>query len=163
MTAGLPTSLPAEIVEASLTQSRERIRAYLHADAPGAQAGPASRTQHAVGVSLIDALRLWLSRQPWAAVARLGTQATRTALVPVAERHPLRLVGAAALAGGLVFWLRPWRGLLRPALLAGIGSQLASRLIARVPVEQLLDGALDIFAGSPRSKTAQAPSSQRAP
>jgi hypothetical protein len=100
-------------------------------------------------VSLVDAIRGWLRRQPWAGVARLGTQATREALTPVAERHPLALVGAAALAGGLLTWLRPWRALWRPALLAGLGSQVASRLIARMPVERLVERAIDALAPRP--------------
>jgi hypothetical protein len=40
----------------------------------------------------------------------------------------------AIAAGGLLVWMRPWRGLLRPALIAGI----AARLIARVPAENAL-------------------------
>jgi len=40
----------------------------------------------------------------------------------------------AIAAGGLLIWMRPWRELLRPALIAGI----AARLIAQVPAKNAL-------------------------
>ncbi len=162
MSTVLPNELTNNGAEASLAQSRDRMRAFLQGELPRTPAGTAARSQHPIGVSLVDAVRVWLRSQPWVGVARLGTQATRDALAPVADRHPLALVGAAALAGGLLAWLRPWRGLLRPALLAGIGSQVASRLIARLPVEHLLDGAIDLFVPDTRSRTAPAPLSRHA-
>ena len=161
MSAVLPNGVPDSNVETSLAQSRDRMRAFLQGESSKSAAGTHARTPHPIGLSLLDAMRVWLRGQPWVGVARLGTQATRQALAPVANRHPLALVGAAAVVGGLLTWLRPWRGLLRPALLAGIGSQMASRLIARVPVERLLDGAFDLFSPESRSRTAQVPPSQR--
>lgn len=159
MSAVLPNSRPDAGLESSLTQSRDRMRAFLLRESPQpVPEGTGERTQHPIGVSLVEAARIWWRHQPWSGVARFGTEATRQVLAPVAERHPLALVGAAALAGGLLTWLRPWRGLLRPALLASIGTQVASHLIARLPVEQLLGGAIDAFS---RSRTAQVPPFQR--
>jgi len=57
--------------------------------------------------------------------------AARRALQTLADRHPLPLLGMAIAAGGLLMWTRPWRGLLRPALIAGI----AGRLTAGVPAK----------------------------
>ena len=61
--------------------------------------------------------------------------AARRALATLADRHPLPLLGGALVAGGLVVWMRPWRGVLRPALIAGI----AARLIAGVPAPNAID------------------------
>jgi hypothetical protein len=65
---------------------------------------------------------------------RVAQVAARRALETLAERHPLPLVGMAIAAGGLLIWIRPWRGLLRPALITGI----AARLIGRVPATTAL-------------------------
>lgn len=153
--------LPGTSVESTLAQSRERIRSYLLGSSAASPASVATRSRHHIGVSLFDAGRAWLRSQPWVGVANLGAQVSRQALVPVADRHPVALVGAAALVGGLIAWLRPWRGLLRPALLAGVGSQIASRLIARMPVESMLDSAILHFTGSAPSTTAQASFARR--
>ena len=61
--------------------------------------------------------------------------AARRALETLADRHPLRLIGVAFAAGGLLILTRPWGLLLRPALIAGI----AGRLIAQVPAKTALE------------------------
>jgi len=82
--------------------------------------------------------------------------AARRALETLADRHPLPLVGMAIAAGGLLVWMRPWRGFLRPALVAGI----AARLIARVPAKNALAFVTTILGpshprGSERRNTAR--------
>lgn len=60
------------------------------------------------------------------ALWRLVADAAELLLKPVAQRHPYALVGAAALLGGLLVQLRPWRwvapsawlSVLLPVLLA---------------------------------------------
>ena len=49
------------------------------------------------------------------------------------------------LAGGLLAWSRPWRWLLRPALFAGIAAQLTSHVVARLPLDRLVDAAITLF------------------
>ena len=89
-----------------LAASRERLRQAL-APPPGGGAGPEG------GMLLAAAL-------------------ARNAAGLLVQRHPLATVGAAALAGAVLLRWRPWRGLLRPALLAG-ALPLLLRLALRMP------------------------------
>lgn len=66
---------------------------------------------------------------PGAAIALLSATG-HDALRPVAQRHPLALVGGAAAAGALLVWARPWRaaGTLDWSRLAGsLGTQFGTR------------------------------------
>jgi hypothetical protein len=161
-----PESASQAIADADrrLDQSRARLRARLRgeiSESPMPASGP---SPYPIGSSLQDALRTWLGRHPIVDAARLGSHAANQLLQPVARHHPLLLVGSALLAGGLLSWMRPWRGWLRPALVAGIGSQIASRLVATLPVERLLGGAIDLFADPKlRSRQALPPPSPHAP
>jgi hypothetical protein len=68
--------------------------------------------------------------QPLAATAlEVGERTLR----PWAKRHPWGLVLLAASVGAALAWGRPWRWLLRSALLASVASQLARRALASVP------------------------------
>jgi hypothetical protein len=80
----------------------------------------------------IDVLQEWWTQHPLQATARVAEVAARTALEPVARRHPIALVGTAAAAGALLVWARPWRWLLKPGLAAGIATQLTARLVSRL-------------------------------
>ena len=120
-----------------LALSREQMRQYLLGTSPaptGASASPNAKS---------DPLR-------WMVTVRAIGAAANVVLRPVAEQHPLRLAGAAVLAGGLLAWARPWRWLLRPAVFAGIAAQITSRVISRVPVERLADTAIAMFATPPQ-------------
>lgn len=64
--------------------------------------------------------------------------AARHALGAAAEQHPLALVGGAALAGAVFVRVQPWRWLLRPALVAGVASQVTAHLIDKVSGPGLL-------------------------
>ena len=101
-----------------VARSRERVRRVLNGGQPSATHSGAPT----------------LESPPDHAMLRLAQVAARRALQPLADRHPLPLVGVAIAAGGLLIWMRPWRGLLQPALIAGI----AARLIARVPAKNAL-------------------------
>jgi len=102
-----------------LTRSRERVRRVLNGQEPSAT--PSGVAQPAATPS--DHTMLGVAQV-----------AAHRALETLADRHPLPLLGMAVTTGALLFWMRPWRGLLRPALIAGI----AARLIARVPAENAL-------------------------
>lgn len=123
-----------------LALSRQRVRLALAvqrtgSDRPAAPAAGGFDAWSAIpGVGeLFDSVRGWWADHPLRPALLLALQATQTAVAPLARRHPLALVTAAALAGGLLAWSRPWRWLLSPALLAGLVPQMVSAAMARVP------------------------------
>lgn len=94
------------------------------------------RAMPVIGV-IVDAAQAWWSHHPLNSISQIAEGSMRDTVGPLARRHPIAIVAAAFVAGGLLAWLRPWR-LLKPALFAGLASQLASRVIAQVPFESML-------------------------
>lgn len=93
-----------------LAASRERLR---HALAPGGMGSAAGADG---GEPLIATLaRAWAMPR-----VALAADLARGVVAPLVQRHPLTLVLGAAVAGAVLVRLRPWRGVLRPALLAGV-------------------------------------------
>ena len=122
-----------------LTQSRERMSYWLNDDEREARANGNSRTtergdDHPVSVGGIvrEVISEWWDEHPLHASATLAFKASRIAIVPLVRRHPAAVLGGAAVVGAVIIWARPWRWLLRPALVAGVASQLAARAIARM-------------------------------
>lgn len=108
---------------------------------------------------------------PGAAFALLSATG-REALRPVAQRHPLALVGGAAAAGALLVWARPWRaaGALDWSRLAGSlgtqfgtrwveqhGAELASELMAALLAGQGADAVPSYNAARPATTAAGRP------
>lgn len=128
-----PATTPAE----RLAQSRERLRLALNG-LPPAPGDPDAAEQAAraaapwwdklaalPGASIvIEAAQQWWARHPLRANILLAFNATQAVVQPVAQRHPVALVAAAFVVGGLLAWRRPLRWLLRPALFAGLLPQL---------------------------------------
>jgi hypothetical protein len=110
-----------------LALSRERLRNSLQR--PAAPEG---------GNVVMDALRAWWAQHPLRLAATVATDAAKAAVRPIAERHPFALVLGALLIGGLVVGARPWRGILKPALLAGLLPQLVAKLMAQLPLDSWL-------------------------
>lgn len=75
---------------------------------------------------LVEAVQGWWVRHPLHAAGAIAAVTADTMLGPVAQRHPLRLVLAAAAVGGLLVRSRPWRWAMVPALFAGLAPQLLS-------------------------------------
>ena len=136
-----------------LAQSRQQIADWLAADAAlgtatgpdgvAADMPPSTRTRLA-GLAL-NAVADGLLRRPaqtaTQTLAHAGGDAAQALLRPLARQHPWALMGVAAIAGAAVVAGRPWRWLLRPALLASLFSQLAlgalTRAAARPPHDPL--------------------------
>lgn len=121
------TTPPILAASERLAASRERLRLSLQttASAAGARAAPGSTTAWLgpllanPGAALaFQALQAWWSGHPLRAVGQGAAAAADVALRPIARRHPVALVLGAGLLGGLMAWIRPWRWLPAPSLLA---------------------------------------------
>ena len=134
------THLQAQALSANerLVLSREQMRRFLRGQGTAGQEPPGQSRADA-GAGLGHA-------------GRVSLLAAHLALAPTARRHPWPLVGAAMLAGGLLAWSRPWRWLLRPALFAGIAAQLTSHVVARLPLDRLVDAAITLFVPRPPAR-----------
>lgn len=87
---------------------------------------------------LSDALRIWWVKHPVNIVGRVGMEATRRYVTPIAERSPGKLILGAVAVGAVLSLLRPWRWVLRPALLAGLVPVIAVRVLKEVPAASLM-------------------------
>jgi hypothetical protein len=162
-----------------LAASRERLRAALYELAPPPEAagdGSPSVLMTALlaipGLGLVvDSVRRWWSQHPLHLATLVAGSTARSAMAPVARRSPFALILAAAAIGGLLYWVKPWRGLLKPALLAGLVPHLVARAMDHVPVESWMGAVTTFFSqhargeGAPdsASDTAPAPEAQAAP
>jgi hypothetical protein len=90
--------------------------------------------------TIVDAIDSWWLSHPLRPVTRVVGQASNAAVRPFARTNPISLVAGAAIAGAALAWSRPWRWLIRPALFAGLVPQIASRLVARIPLESWMAG-----------------------
>lgn len=96
----------------------------------------AQRRVESTRARLSEALHAGASQpapDPLRTVARASVDAGNAALRPLAQQHPLWLVGGAAVAGGLVAWSRPWRWPIASALVAGLVPQLVAKVAAQAP------------------------------
>lgn len=153
-----------------LALSRQRLRVALHElSAPpdtSPDEGPSvlmTALMAIPGVNLVvDAVRKWWSQHPLHLATLVAGNTARSAMAPLARRSPFALILAAAAVGGLLFWIKPWRGLLKPALLAGIVPHLVSRAMEHVPLESWM-AAVSTFAsermraGAPEDTQTEAP------
>lgn len=125
---------PATPIE-RLLLSRERLRVALQGAAADRAAAAATggawrdALKQIPGVgAIVDAACDWWNRHPLHGVGSALVVVAKTALQPVAQRHPLGLVLGAAALGAALVWFRPWRAVVRPALWAGLLPMLPSIL-----------------------------------
>lgn len=132
-----------------LEQSRERIRAYFDSRRPpgrraAAEAGETPAWLERLRTNplfdgVADAVGGWWRGHPLYSVFTVGESALREGLAPVARRHPIALAAAAVVLGALLYRTRLLRRLLKPALFAGLATQIATRVIAHIPLESVLN------------------------
>jgi hypothetical protein len=184
MSAFVPDSLQGEVEDKQRVQplsaterlaaSRERMRQWMlcadgRADARrrneaalAAGEKPAwidrLRTAPVIGV-VIDAANAWWANHPLQPAANLAHGVVRDAVAPLARRHPIAIVAAAFLVGIAAVRLRPWRWLIKPALFAGLTSQIIMRVVSSVPLETVLE-AVGSFG---RRQPAEEPAAGEAP
>jgi hypothetical protein len=94
---------------------------------------------------VLDAISSWWANHPLHPVADLAEGIARDAVAPLARRHPRAMVAGAFMVGALLVWAKPWRRLIKPALFTGILAQVASHVIAQVPIDSILS-AITAFA-----------------
>lgn len=139
----VPTSTATE----RLVQSRALLREAMQ-KTPSKQTSPGARNPLSgwlnslksipVVTVLAEALGSWWTAHPLRVASHMAVDTTRALVLPLARRHPLGLALGALALGGLVVWARPWRWILKPALFAGLWSQLLSKGIAHLPLESWL-------------------------
>jgi hypothetical protein len=143
MTAESPS---ATLACERLTRSRESLRMALHASKASAAPGSTSlRWLDGLKVlpgfdAVLAALRAWWAQQPLRNASLGLSESAKTALLPLAQRAPFTLVLCAMALGGAFVWLRPWRWLTAPAVLAGLMPQVLGKFVANVPMQSWLAG-----------------------
>lgn len=150
-----------------ITLSRERLRLAMlpKPSTPGDRRSLLERAKHWPAVGMVaDSVDAWWENHPLHALSDVASDASDTVMRPLANRHPLALVAGAAVAGAVLAWVRPWRWLFSSALLAGLAPQLASRLVAKLPVESWIS-MLGSFIGpaEPRRRARRAQPTAAAP
>lgn len=141
---------PAQRLEASRARLRGALNAIAHPPKRESKsfdfgrftglfgAGPslAARVRSVpLAAFLVDTVESWWAEHPLRTVAMVAKEASRDFVLPVARRNPYGLLFGALAAGALLILSRPWRWLLRPALVLGIAPQIAKRALKRMPVQ----------------------------
>ncbi len=142
MTERLPTAIER------LVLSRERLRVALQS-AAAVRAGPGGAGEsHGAWLdglkaipglgSLVEAACQWWDRHPLHSVGTALVVVAKSALQPIAQRHPLGLVLSAALLGAVLVWSRPWHAIIRPALWAGLLPSILAGAAAKSSLQSWL-------------------------
>jgi hypothetical protein len=129
-----------------------------HSGSPGLARWLKGLSQHPLAALTIDALTERWARHPLHTSVQLAEVAANQTIAPLVRRHPVLVLGSAAVAGALLVRARPWRWLLRPALLAGIASQVAAQWLGRATASPSHDNAAPSY-----STARQAPMSSSKP
>lgn len=140
--------------EARLQASRAALRTAMLPRSPDAAADagrPPSKTglparvgallSHPVVETLRDTVRQWWYNHPWRPAITVGVEAGSRMMVPLARRHPGRLLAGAMVAGAVLSRVKPWKWIVAsvaPSLLASMLPSLLSRIASRVPPSTLL-------------------------
>jgi hypothetical protein len=90
------------------------------------------------GRLVADAIESWWAQNPLRLAAVLLGEGASCLVAPAARRHPWALVLGGLVLGAAVVKLRPWRWIVRPAVLVGMASSMASGVIARLPAQSWL-------------------------
>ena len=87
-----------------------------------------ARARAVPGIALaIDSAGSWWQSHPLRMASTAAAQVSGSFLAPVAQRRPKALLLAAFGIGAALVLIRPWRIILRPAILAGVVSQILSQ------------------------------------
>ncbi len=87
---------------------------------------------------VVDVAADWWNHHPLHAIGEILMETAVVAIGPVARRFPLRVVVGALIVGLVAARVRPWRWILRPALFAGLATQLLTRALTQRPLQAWL-------------------------
>lgn len=126
---------------ARLEASRARLRLHLlttpkHSQDHGRSQSPPYATyllgliaSFAQAGTPAQAILAWWKTLPLAQTLGLAESTVHAWVLPIAKRHPVRLVMGAMLAGAVITWLRPWqwvpKGALKDTMKGGAGPLFA--------------------------------------
>ena len=169
----LTVAAPDSVASATerLAQTRQRLQIAL-AETIDAKRPRAALSDHAspawmdelkaipgVGI-VVQAFSAWWAKYPLNAASAMAFNAANAVAKPLATRHPVPLVLAALMLGGLLAYSRPWRWILKPALFAGLMAQLSAKLVAQVPLQSWMSLLTAFAQGRSQVPTPQTPASQ---
>ncbi|WP_367849329.1 hypothetical protein [Rhodoferax sp. WC2427] len=106
---------------------------------------------------LVEAVSSWWMQHPLRIASLVAVDTARVVVQPLARSNPLGLVAGALVLGAVVAWARPWRWVLKPAMLAGLWPQLLSKGIAHLPMESWLDALASVARQRPAAQTSATP------
>lgn len=119
--------------------------------------GLLARARQWPGAELVlETLESWWRQHPLRTASTVAEEATRTFVAPLARQNPLAAVAGAFGVGALLMLSRPWRWLIRPALVIGLVSQLAKHAVRRVPADSVLRMVSGTLSKSARRRSARA-------
>lgn len=136
-----------------LEANRARLRLHLRETA--GQLGSATKktqTPHwvaalaalAQGGTASDCILAWWKTLPLSRALDVVAHAAQDALKPVAQRHPVRLVVGALVAGAALVWLKPWRWVTAGAMAASIVA-VADQLARATPQKNGWSAFIDLL------------------
>jgi hypothetical protein len=103
---------------------------------------------------LLESIEHWWAEHPLRAAGSLAEEASRRYVGPIAERNPYAVIVGGAVFGALLVASRPWRWLLRPALLFGLVPQIAASVLKRMPLDAWLQMLSSVSGKRDRAKPA---------
>jgi len=104
---------------------------------------------------LLEAVEHWWAEHPLRAAGSLAEEASRRYVGPLARKNPVAIIVGGVVFGALLVASKPWRWLLRPALLIGLVPQIAAQALKRMPLDTWLQ-LLSIFSGKQAAPKAPA-------
>lgn len=142
-----PVPAPPPSATERLEQSRERLRQYLESRRPRQRTTADGEApswldklrENPISAGVAEAVGAWWEKHPLNKVFMVGESALHDNVAPFARRHPLTLVAAGAVVGALLYRTRLLRRALKPALFAGLTTQIVMHLIDRVPLSAAFD------------------------
>ena len=88
-----------------------------------------------IAAIVVETFEHWWAEHPLHTAGIVAEAASRKFVAPIAQKNPYALVVGSVVVGAVLALTRPWRWLIRPALLAGLVPQLASQALKHMPIE----------------------------